>query len=53
VVQLGGQLDQAVVGGGRPEGAEYQRGQLHRLQAFALDVADQELWSKAVDEPLA
>jgi hypothetical protein len=29
------------VGSGRPEAGQHQRGQLHRLQALALDVADQ------------
>jgi hypothetical protein len=41
VVQLGGQLDQAGVGGSHPEPGQHQRGQLHGLQALTLNVADQ------------
>jgi hypothetical protein len=33
-VQLGGQLNQLGVGGGRAEAGQHHRGQLHRLQAL-------------------
>jgi hypothetical protein len=46
-VQLGGQLYQARLCGGRAEAGQRLRGQRHRVQALAFDVADQHAKSLA------